>query len=240
MNSEFFCCMWQSSKESCSCLCFPSLPALFLIHTASGQSNAPREGRRWAEEGTESPISPSWSAAIKMKLIYKGWGEGDIPTVSFLRDDDCRRGFVLLDLSVLDLFFKESGRWRTCLVYSWSFGKIFSSSPWAALIMQRLSDEPDILVTNGDAINLGSFRAWWQVGLVLTQFGVTALNMDVSHLLKCFIKVKSKSRYLKMISETGKHNYLIILDEGRISKDTHASRIRKRSLWGLFFFSPSD
>lgn len=99
---------------------------------------------------------------------------------------------------------------------------------------QRLSDEPDILVINRDVINLGSFRAWWQVGLVLAQFWVTAFNRDVSHLLKCFIKVKSKSRYLKMIFEMGKHNYFIILDEGRISKHTHASRIRKRSLWDFF------
>lgn len=46
--------------------------------------------------------------------------------------------------------------------------------------------------SNRDVINLGSFRAWWYVWLVLTQFGIISLNMDPSHLLEYFMNTLVK------------------------------------------------
>lgn len=88
------------------------------------------------------------------------------------------------------------------------------------------------LWSNRDLMNMCSSRDWWQVE---TPFWVTALNLDASPLLKCSIKMKPKSRDLKVLFGMGKYNYFIVLDEGRISKDSHLSHIRKRSLW---YFSP--
>lgn len=59
---------------------------------------------------------------------------------------------------------------------------------------------------------------------------VTASNLDASPLLKCFIKMKSKPRDLKVLFGMGKYNYFIVLDEGRNSKDSYVSSIRKGSL----------
>lgn len=71
-------------------------------------------------------------------------------------------------------------------------------------------------------INVCSSRDWWQVQ---TLVWVTALHSDASPLLKCFIKVKPKPRDLRVLSGIGKYSNFIVLDTGRISKDSHMSTI---------------
>lgn len=73
-----------------------------------------------------------------------------------------------------------------------------------------------------DLMNVCSSRDWWQVQ---TLVWVMALHFHASRLLKCFIKVKPKPRDLKVLFGIGKYSNFIVLDEGRISKDSHMSTI---------------
>lgn len=67
-----------------------------------------------------------------------------------------------------------------------------------------------------------SSRDWWQVQ---TLVWVTALHLDASPLLKCFIKVKPEPRDLRVLFGIGKYSNFIVLDKGSISKDSHMSTI---------------